>query len=411
MGQLAIIAEFNPFHNGHKYIIETAKSMCNADSVVSIMSGNFVQRGEPAAWNKYTRAFMACLSGVDFVLELPFPYATGSALDFATGAVHFIHKLGTVTHLAFGAETDDIELLDAITGILVREPEAFQAVFQGHLSSGMPFPRARALALETILKKDLSTVLNQPNNILAIEYLCALKRMQSNIKPIIVKRISSDYHDSTLHTNISSATAIRKAYASQADLGTVLDQVPACVKELLILPTRQILESELLTPYLQSLLLHPFLTKDICDFNKAMQDKFAKCSPTFSYEQVMDSMKSKDITHARIARAILHSILLYQEADRQQFIRYGYIYYANVLALRKNSSRYLREIQDHSSVPIITKKADFEKVLRRYTCVNQTVALRMWQLEQKATQLYNTLYFNLYHQELKNDFEQPLPVL
>lgn len=199
MKTVAIIAEFNPFHNGHKYIVNQAKKITNSDYCISIMSGNFLQRGIPSMWDKYTRATIAVQEGIDLCLELPFPYATGSAYDFAMGAVSILNSLNSVDYLCFGAETDDLALFERITEILINEPDEYKTQLKTYLSQGLSFPSARSNALVSILQDtSISDLLSKPNNILALEYIHSLKKINSPIKPIIIKRIIANYHLSLL---------------------------------------------------------------------------------------------------------------------------------------------------------------------------------------------------------------------
>lgn len=410
MGQLAIIAEYNPFHNGHQYLIEQAKRICDIDSVIAIMSGNFLQRGEAALWNKFTRATMACKSGIDCVLELPFPYATGSAHDFATGAIALINKLNTVSHLAFGVETDDFYAFEQICSILADEPSDYKNYLQDYLSSGYSYPSAREAALSHIVDSNVISILKSPNNILAIEYLTALKRTNSSVTPVLIKRTGANYHDTTLDNQYSSASGIRACLSSN-QLNLVQNQVPPEVLPLLPLPKDSVMSSDAFMPYIQGLLLHPSITTDVCDFTPSIRNKFIKSTATCSYSEFIAQIKTKEVTHSRIARALLHAILLYTESDRENFIKEGYIFYANILALKKASSNCLKEIQDSTDLPLITKKADFEKIVKRSDSVHFQTAKRMWELDQKATDFYNTLYYNHYGITLKNDFQTPIPII
>ena len=234
MNVAGIIAEYNPFHNGHAYHIHEVKKRTNADFVIAIISGDFVQRGAPAIADKYVRTKMALLGGADLVIELPVCAATASAETFARTGVNILSQTGVVTHLGFGCETDDLALLSAIADLFTEEPAAFKEALSSYLKEGVSFPAARARAAETYFQavstsanmpkpsaangsdlrqtpyqKNISDILNNPNNILAIEYLKAIKLSGSAMKPCAVKRKGAGYHSTDSNTGYCSATAIR----------------------------------------------------------------------------------------------------------------------------------------------------------------------------------------------------------
>ncbi|MDR2167605.1 MAG: nucleotidyltransferase family protein, partial [Clostridiales bacterium] len=201
-----IIAEYNPFHNGHKFHLEAAKRESSAENIVVVMSGNFVQRGEPAIICKFVRARAALLGGADIVLELPINFATASAEGFARGAVYILEKSGIIDALAFGCENNDLGILSEIANFLVNETEDFKAALRANLRQGKSFPVARAAALEQFSQE----VLVAPNNILAIEYLKALRKFNSAIVPFGVARKGVGHHGKELVGSFASASALRR---------------------------------------------------------------------------------------------------------------------------------------------------------------------------------------------------------
>ncbi len=417
MKNIAIIAEYNPFHNGHMYHLNKAKELTNADYCIALMSGSFLQRGTPAMWDKYARANMATSSGIDLVLELPYVYATGSAKDFATGAVCILDKLNTIQYLCFGAETDDITILSDIADVINTEPPSYQKVLTDALSEGISYPQARAIGIVSTLGCDyqeICNVINQPNNILAIEYIAALKRIGSSIEPIIIKRQSAMYHDETLYGSISSATAIRAEISSDGfHIGTIKNDIPAPVYQLIqdkYLNTWPI-TSSLLTPYLQSCLLNPVNFNEICDISEDFANKLLKLNPVTSYQDAIDTLTSKDLTNTRINRCLIHLILNYKELHRKLFIDNGYGLYANILSFKRDSSQLIKTINQETSIPIITKKADYEKCFFNYPDINLDVAKIMWEYDMKATNLYNCLVYNSYGTKLPNDYNTQIPIV
>ncbi len=253
-----IIAEYNPFHNGHAFHIEETRKNTQADYCIAVISGDFVQRGAPALLNKYDRAKMALENGIDLVIELPVIAATSSAENFAQGGVCLLDALGVVSHISFGAEAStstDIDLLSRLADFFAFEPPAFQEYLEQALKSGCSFPAARAKATLTCLQQtkshsiDIQTLaqfeqlLASPNNILAIEYMKAIRRHNCKLTPSIVTRTGAGYHDADTDTKLASSSALRKFIfqnnSDQESTSDMLNQiltrtVPDSVRELLL---------------------------------------------------------------------------------------------------------------------------------------------------------------------------------
>ncbi len=209
---LAIIGEYNPFHNGHLYHLNESKKIANANYTIAIMSGNFVQRGDVSIVDKWTKAKMAILGGIDLVIELPCIYSISSAENFASGAIKMLNSLKIVDTLSFGCELNDISLLKKFASILAEEPEEFKTLLSHELSKGVSFPRARENALLMYINdiRNSANVLSSPNNILAIEYLKALNVTKSTIEPLAVKRFGPGYNSKMITNTFASATSIRE---------------------------------------------------------------------------------------------------------------------------------------------------------------------------------------------------------
>ena len=215
---LGIICEYNPFHNGHLYHLNEAKKVTNSDYSVAIISGNFAQRGEPSIVSKWAKTEMALKCGVDLVLELPVIYSISSAENFAYGATKILDSLDIVDYLAFGSECGDITILDDIVQVLIEEPKAYRTLLSHELSTGVSYPKAREKALLMYLAnmRRFANVLSSPNNILGIEYLKALKKQNSIIQPVTIKRQESDQNNNmfTSSSRFASGSAIRSACLS-----------------------------------------------------------------------------------------------------------------------------------------------------------------------------------------------------
>lgn len=208
---LGIIAEYNPFHNGHLYHLQKSLQVTGSSYSVAIVSGNFTQRGSTSLVDKWTKAEIALKNGIDLVLELPLLYSISSAENFAEGAIKILDSLKVVDYISFGSESGDISTLNMIADILYKEPKAYKNILSHELSKGLSFPKARENALLMYLNniRKFSNVLSSPNNILGIEYLKALKKYKSNIIPVTIERYNSNYHDTSYSGNVASATAIR----------------------------------------------------------------------------------------------------------------------------------------------------------------------------------------------------------
>ncbi|MBQ7919895.1 MAG: nucleotidyltransferase [Lachnospiraceae bacterium] len=368
-----IIAEYNPFHNGHNYHIEEAKRLTGADYCVIVMSGNFVQRGSPAILDKYARAEMVLNCGADLVLELPSFYSTGSAEYFAKGAVNLLHKLGCVTHLCFGSECGDIEILTKIADILANEPPEFQAMLRHNLKLGKSYPIARSQALLHLypeLTQSLD-VLSSPNNILGIEYIKSLLQIGSDIVPVTTARKGSGYHEhrfttSTVH---ASATAIRVALGEGRPISAMEEQIPPVAFEIFRDKLSQI--PPMWKDDLSSQLRYKLLSErnkgyeEYMDVSPDLSDRIKKKLPEFTtFTKFSDLLKTKEITYTRVCRSLLH-ILLNMKKQDMSFYKdaLDLVPYARILGFRKDSKELLTQMNKTTSIPMITKLADASSIL------------------------------------------------
>lgn len=408
-----IITEYNPFHNGHRYQIEQIRSELGCSHILSVMSGNFLQRGLPAVCNKFMRAEMAVASGVDAVFELPVVYATASAKDFAYAGVDLLNKLNTVDYLVFGAECDDLSLLESVAEILIDEPASFSACLKKNLSEGMSYPSARADAIKSCCPAG-ADLLKEPNNILAVEYLSALKKTHSSIKPYVIKRISTGYNSNDITGSICSASAIRHLLQetcpthiteSDALFKTFYQVLPTASADLLktdYLHTYPIFEDHL-TSILQYCLIMQNDAPDTVDMTEELYNKLKKTKLLQSYAAIAESLKSKDLTQTRINRALLHFILDIRKNTMSMYKESGWNHYGHILALNQSGSDVIRQIKRNSDLPVFTKPADGIRFL------SDTGRL-LFEQDIKATRLYNAAVYAVYKTELPDDFTARLPV-
>lgn len=411
MSTAGIIAEYNPFHNGHLYQVEQIRSALGCEHIISVMSGDYIQRGLPAVCSKYLRADMAVSNGIDAIFELPVVFATASARDFAFSGVSLLEKLHTVDYLVFGAECDDIKLLNTIADFLIDEPAEFSDLIRQYLSDGNSYPAARAKAFASLLP-DAIPVIAEPNNILAIEYLAALKKLNSSIKPYIIKREQAAYNSTDINGTICSASAVR-ALIKDAALTDISSDLADTIRTILPEASAALFLSEYgkslpvfendLSALLQYRLLQQTDMPDTADMTPELYNKLKKTDICNSYHDILGSLKSKEITQTRINRAILHLLLDVKNADMEQFKDNGWNFYGHILALRKNGSSILKKIKQNAALPVFTKTADGIRQL-------DPVGYKMLSYDMTATKLYNYTVYNKLGYKLPDDFTVQIPV-
>lgn len=414
---IAIIAEYNPFHNGHAYQLSMARKMTGADAVVVIMSGDYVERGEPALIEKFNRANMALKNGADLVLELPVLYATASAEIFAEGAVSILNALNCVDELVFGAEDDDLTLLQKIADILAEEPVDYKNLLNQYQRKGLSYPQASSEALTKLFPdENLSKVLAKPNNILAIQYLKALHHTDSRIKPVLIKRIGAGYHETQIVKNAeySSATAIRaKLLDKQLHAFPERRELPIPETAYFILKkeweNNRIIDADDL-----SLPLHTKLIlerekgyDDYLDISKELSDKIRKNLDCFmDFSQFCETCKSKDITYVRISRCFLHIYLNITRSLLEEARRNGYAFYARPLGFTDTGRLVFSQIARCSAIPLISKLADKDRILTQ-SSAKETAQKLLWLDIQSAT-LYETLLTAKTGKPVHNEYTKQL---
>ncbi|MBB5197442.1 nucleotidyltransferase [Anaerocolumna cellulosilytica] len=406
MKVVGLITEYNPFHNGHAYHLNEAKRATGADYVVVVMSGNFVQRGTPAFLDKYSRTKMALKCGADLVFELPVCFSTASAEYFALGAVSLLEKLGIVDYICFGSESGDISLLTSISDLLLTESHGFKQIFKEAVKAGKTFPEARADSIKALLPEVSDEFLSSPNNILGIEYIKALKRLQSTIKPITITRKATAYHSQELDTDdtfaISSATAIRKTLKEGNTLNNLRRHVPApafAIMEEQFEKTFPIFEEDF------SLLLHyKFMLEDrqtllqYTDINSDLANRILRMYSEYeSFPDLALSIKSRQWTLTRINRALIHILLNHRQDNFLTYQQKGFTQYARILGFKKESSHLLRKIVKNERIPVITKLGDAKNKLSK-------IGLTMLNEDLYAANLYNQVVFHKLGTPLKDEY-------
>ncbi len=370
MKTVGIIAEYNPFHNGHAYHIRKAKELTGADYCIVVMSGDFVQRGAPAMMDKYLRTRIALMNGADLVLELPAYYALGSAEYFAGGAVTLLDKLSVVDNLCFGSECGDVELLTTFARLLLHEDEVFKQTLDQCLRDGHSYPQARNAAIEASAPHLTAhtNILSNPNNILGIEYCKALLKRESAVRPCTIRRTGAAYHDESMYADFCSARALREALKCSDTPGSILNQMPAAAHPLMkeqYLKTYPVFADDL------SLLMHYRLLSEpsgefTCypDIDRELSDRIIKLLPQYQdFPSFCDLLKSKNRTYTRISRSLLHILLEIYREDLACYLAKDQIFYARMLGFRESAGPLLSAIKQKTAVPLLSKLADAGNLL------------------------------------------------
>ena len=359
MKNIGIIAEYNPFHNGHLYHLQETKKLGQADHVVAVMSGNFTQRGEPAMYDKWIRAEMAVKNGVDLVLELPFVFACNNAEYFAAGAVRILNGLGCISHLSFGSESGELEGLIKVASLLVEEGPSFKETLMDYLGQGLSYPRARYEALKELEGDETAALIRDPNNILAVEYLKQWILTDSQMKPIVIKRAGKGYRDEGIDDSLASATAIRRKFAENRDIDHVRHAVPKATSNIMMRSDKgPVTDSE----ELYAMLVYKIFTTpaedlgEILSAGEGLENKLKKATlKSRSYKELIASALSKRYTETRIKRLLLHTLTSLTKDDFFRNLKEPHLY-ARVLGFSSDGAKLLRHIKQKecASIPIIT---------------------------------------------------------
>lgn len=389
---LGIVAEYNPFHNGHIYHLKRSKQLTNSDYSIAIISGNFTQRGDSSLVDKWSKAKMAISNGVDLVIELPTIYATSSAENFAYGAIKILNSLKIVDYVAFGAETTDIFTLEKLASVLADEPKEYKKLLSNELNNGISFPKARQNALTSYLKlnRKTSSMISSPNNILAVEYLKSLKLLNSNISPILIERIENDYNDEKIIGNIASATAIRNSILDD-NFVEIYNALPKSSYEILeknfekghLIPNLNNFDNIILYN-LRSMTVSDLL--DIPDVSEGLEFALKKAANSCNtIEELINIISSKRYTKTRIQRILTYVLLGITKKDIDMSKRS--MPYVRVLGFNNRGKTLISRIsKSNPKLNIITSVKKFED-----SNTNRNLK-RMLQLDIFATNTYTLGY-------------------
>ena len=373
-GILGIVSEYNPFHNGHLMHLNYSKDLTKADFTIAIMTGNFVQRGDTSLIDKWTKTEMALKAGIDLVIELPTVYATSSAENFADGAIKILDSLGIVDYLSFGSELGELGPIDAVASVLAREPKDLSNLITRQLKSGLSYPKAREIALNMYFGTSpiYTEVLQNPNNILGVEYLKAIKRRRSHIKAFTVKRDYSDYNSTTVKKGIASATAIRTMIQNKKSINRV---VPFETYELLerqakqgkLVPSITVFEKEIIYT-LRKMTLQEIAA--LPDVSEGLENRIKLAVNSYNdLPSVIAAIKTKRYTQTRIQRILLHALLGITQKDINASKRA--IPYIRILGFNKHGKRIISAIaKENPKLKIIVSVKKFMEACNDNTLRN-----------------------------------------
>ena len=383
MKAVGLVTEYNPFHNGHLYHLNKAMELTGADISVAVMSGDFVQRGELAVLDKYTRASMALNSGVNLVVELPVNYAVSSAESFAAGALKVLDYI-KADSIAFGSESGDIERLSKLANILCDNEDVLYKEISKYTANGISYAAARQKVVEKLMDKDTAAMLTSSNNILAVEYLKAIIKNNYAIKPYTVQRQGDAYNDTDIRSDYASATALRGNLKTDniskyipVKAGLILSSntnyiYPDDITEALFTRLLDILfvSNYDKNVFIENVMQYPDVSKEIAGrLYKSAMDMITRTVPqwagskydgAFSFGSLCEHIKTKEVPLSRIKRALVRITL---GLDKKHMEKYANEPYIRVLGFDKKGQEYLSYIRKKVEVPLITKTADYKDVL------------------------------------------------
>ena len=370
MSVIGIVCEFNPFHNGHKYLIDSVKS--DGDIVVCVMSGNSVQRGEPAIFPKEIRVKSALVNGADIILELPFIYATASAELFASSAVKILDAFGC-DKIAFGTENTTLNQLENAVEILLSND--FDEKIKKYLEGGLSYPKARQMAFEEF---NCDCYISSPNNILAIEYISAIRKNNYSITPITVNRKGANYNDNFAIDEFASATHIRNLINNNKDFQKYVPENAYQIYKNALVNGEYLNAEKFNISALSILRSISTINPEIANMAEGLENRIASAVKISSnLAEIYDNVKTKRFTHSRIRRAVLSCVMNVTNDDLHIPVPY-----CRLLGFNTEISGKLGNLVKKCSLPYVVNYSDILKL-------NSDNALQVFELENKSTDLYN----------------------
>jgi predicted nucleotidyltransferase len=363
MNAVGIIAEYNPFHNGHLYHLNKIKEMFPNYIYILVLSGHFMQRGESSIINKWEKTRIALSYGVDLVIELPYPFATQSADFFAKGSIQILKNLG-VKSLVFGSETNDVEHLYKIADTQLNNNK-YQALVKEYLGEGTSYKKALAKALEILTQIDI----NAPNDILGISYIKEIIKQDAKITPFTIKR-TNDYHSINTEKEIASATSIRTSLKNKAEIDNFVPD-----------ETHKALQNKLFYiedyfPYLKYQILNNInnLNK-FQTVNEGIENRIKKyIIESNSLEELIEKVKTKRYTYNKLRRMFTHILCNFTKEEAASFKDISYL---RILGFSKSGQKYLNSIKKNINMPIVSNFSKSNNLMLdlefRTTCVYASI--------------------------------------
>jgi len=366
MNAVGLIVEYNPFHNGHAFHLNASKEAAGAEVVIAVMSGNFLQRGEPALVSKWYRTKMALLNGVDIVFELPYMFAVQKAEIFASGAISILNAAGCDS-VCFGSESGELSSFIQTIDFMNEQKQQLEENIHRFIVTGVSFPKAVSLAYHQLADSNSYLDLAKPNNILGIEYIKAIRNQNSSLKPLTVPRKNADYHDEHFASEtIASATSIRKAIFSKADEQNSISQyVPTPTNQLLLeyLEKYQVYHQwENYWDYLKFRLLtsSPNELRDIYEVEEGLEHRLlAAALKSGSFHEFMERIKTKRYTWTRLQRLCVH--ILTNTKKGQMAGPSDQATYLRLLGMTNKGKEYLNKRKKDFSLPLVSKLSSYKE--------------------------------------------------
>ncbi|PLR69635.1 nucleotidyltransferase [Bacillus sp. UMB0893] len=357
MKALGLIVEYNPFHNGHFYHLEASKEKSQSEVVIAVMSGHFLQRGEPALVSKWSRTKMALQQGIDLVIELPYAFATQKAESFANGAISILEEL-KCSYVCFGSENGELAPFIDTANLLSEHHTEYQKAIKDNMKQGMSYPAAQTKAFQTLQTEDFTLDLSMPNNILGFQYVTSILKQGADILPLTIKRTAANYHDEEFNdTPIASATSIRKAIFSE-DNTEVHSFVPETTWDELMEYRRKYATFHQWEDYFGYLkyaictMTHEELNL-IYEMEEGLEYRLKSyIMQAASFKEFMEQLKTKRYTWTRLQRLCLH--ILTRTTKKQMLLQTETAPYLRLLGMSAKGRAYLSSIKKTLNKPIVS---------------------------------------------------------
>jgi tRNAmet cytidine acetate ligase len=413
MRTVGLITEYNPFHNGHLHHLRESLNVADAEIAVAVMSGHFLQRGEPALIDKWLRTEMALAAGVDVVIELPLPWACSSAPDFARGGVQALDALGGIDALCFGSEAGKIEPLRHCAEILFSQEQSVTEQTAALLRQGLNYPQSRTRVLAGLLPEELNTeALAAPNNILGLEYLKALRQTGNAIQSFTIRRVGAGYHDEAIgEGEIASATGIRSRLSAGEAVAQLLPPRSWTVLQAVLSDGRVYSPARFFRLLLGQILRDPAGLAECWLVDNGIENRLlAVAERAADLEELISGVKSRQLTRTRIQRMLAASLLGIKKAEAAALLEVG-PRYLHLLGVSTSGERFLAYSRKRRRIPLVQNFSRISSSLKRFYGIessNLRLAHMQLELELRASKIYSLLLGKWSENHRSRDFFEPL---